>query len=61
MKAMKTVGIVALVVGIVLLILSLAANPLGIGNPSVFGRNQIIGTILGAVAIVAGLILTLKK
>jgi hypothetical protein len=61
MKAMKTVGIVALVVGIVLLILSLAANPLGIGNPAVFGRNQIIGTILGAVAIVAGLILMLRK
>ena len=56
----KTVGLVVLVVGIVILILSLVANPIGIGGP-VFGPYQIAGTIVGAVVTVVGLVLTLKR
>ena len=56
----KTVGIVVLVVGIVVLLLSLAAYPIGIGGPA-FGPYQIAGTIVGAIVTVVGLVLTLKK
>ena len=56
----KTAGIVVLVVGIVVLLLSLLAYPIGIGGPA-FGPYQIAGTIVGAVLAVIGLVLTLKK
>jgi len=56
----KTAGIVLLVVGIVVLLLSLLAYPIGIGGPA-FGPYQIVGTIVGAVLAVIGLVLTLKK
>jgi hypothetical protein len=57
----KTAGIALLVAGIVILVLSLVANSIGLGNPSVFGWIQIVGAIVGAIAAVAGLFLTLKK
>jgi hypothetical protein len=56
----KTAGIVVLVVGIVVLLLSLLAYPIGIGGPA-FGPYQIAGTIVGAVLVVIGLVLTLRK
>ena len=56
----KTAGIVALIVGIVILGLSLLADRLGIGVAG-FGPMQITGTIAGAIVIALGLFLTLKK
>jgi len=56
----KTIGIVLLVVGIVILLVSLLAYPLGLGGPA-FGPKQISGTIAGAIVTVVGLVLTLKK
>jgi hypothetical protein len=56
----KTAGIVVLVVGIVVLLLSLLAYPIGIGG-SAFGPYQIAGTIVGAVLAVIGLVLALRK
>jgi hypothetical protein len=56
----KTMGIVVLVVGIVVLLLSLLAHPIGIGGPA-FGPYQIAGTIVGAIVTVVGLVLTLKR
>jgi hypothetical protein len=56
----KTAGIVVLVVGIVILLLSLLADVLGIGTPG-FRIQQIAGTVVGAVVTVVGLILTLRK
>jgi hypothetical protein len=61
MGSKKTAGIALLVAGIVILILSLVANSIGLGNPSVFGWIQIVGAIAGAIAAVVGLFLTLKK
>ena len=60
MGGKKTTGIVLLVVGIVVLLLSLLAYPLGIGGPE-FGLYQIAGTVVGAIVAVVGLVLTLKK
>ena len=57
----KTAGTVLLVVGIVVLLLSLLADSIGIGGNPIFGRNQIAGTIAGAIVTVVGLVLTLRK
>ena len=61
MGSKKTAGIVLLAVGIVVLLLSLVADAIGIGGSPGFGRDQILGTIAGAVVTVVGLVMTLKK
>ena len=61
MKAKEAIGVVILVVGIVVLILSLGADFISAGNSSGFGYQQIIGTVLGAIASVVGFFLMLKK
>jgi hypothetical protein len=58
----KTIGIVLLVVGIVVLALSLLTDALGLGDSaSVFGPYQIAGTIVGVIVALVGLVLTLRK
>jgi hypothetical protein len=57
----KKAGIVLLVVGIVVLLLSLLADPIGIGGWPGFGYYQIGGAIVGAIVAVVGLVLTRKK
>lgn len=59
MGGKKIASIVVLVVGIIVLILSLFAYPIGIGGPQ-FGLYQITGTIVGAIVAVVGLVLTLR-
>lgn len=61
MAGKKIAGIVLLVIGIVILILSLAVDFIGLGAHRGFGYYQIIGIIVGAIAIVVGLILSLRK
>jgi hypothetical protein len=56
----KKIGIALLVVGIVLLLLSLAADVIGIGAPG-FGYNQIAGIIIGAIVAIAGFVLYSRK
>ena len=56
----KTAGIVTLIAGIVILGLFLLTDRLGIGVAG-FGPAQIAGTIVGAIVIALGLLLTLKK
>lgn len=60
MGGKKTAGIVLLVIGIVILLLSLLAYPIGIGGPG-FGPYQIAGTVVGAVVTIVGLVLILRK
>ncbi len=55
----KTIGIVLLVVGIVLLLLSLAADMIG-GAPG-FGTNQIAGTVIGVIVAIVGFVLYSRK
>jgi hypothetical protein len=62
MRGKKTVSIALLVAGIVILVLSLAADLAGLGGSNVvFGPRQIIGTVVGAIVTVVGLILRLKR
>jgi cytochrome c biogenesis protein CcdA len=51
----KTLGIAALVVGIVFLLVSLGADVLGIGQPG-FGTRQITGAIIGAAIAIIGIV-----
>lgn len=58
----KLVGRIAVVLGIIIVVASLAANPLGIGaNPHEFGWLQTLGAVLGFLAISAGLWIAQRK
>lgn len=60
MGAKKIIGIVLVVLGVLALVVFLLADILGYGRPG-FGIRQIIGTIAGGVAAIAGLILLLAR
>lgn len=52
----RSFGVIAANLGAVLLLASLAANPLGIGtNPNEFGWLQTLGAFLGCLALASGL------
>ena len=53
----KTLGTVALIVGIAILFLSLFADGIGLGNRPDFGRNQ---AIVGAILTASGVFLVTK-
>jgi hypothetical protein len=56
----RPMGLVVTIVGLVGLLVSLFADPLGIGEGEVFGWLQITGTIIGALVTLLGLALTLE-
>jgi hypothetical protein len=60
MPVNKTASIIMLLVGIGLLVASLLADAIGIGDDPGFGRQQTMGTIAGAIVTAAGLFFTLK-
>jgi uncharacterized membrane protein len=49
-------GGIVVVAGLVLLVVSALAEPIGIGDGGGFGWKQVTGVIVGAVAIVIGLL-----
>ncbi len=61
MEGNKTIGIVLLILGAVILVLSLVADIIGIGSSPGFGYKQIVGTIVGAIVTAIGLALKCKK
>ncbi|MBW8003239.1 MAG: hypothetical protein FVQ80_14670 [Planctomycetes bacterium] len=61
MEKKKIFGIILLVGGIIILILSLSADLIGIGRGPDFGFQQIAGTIVGSIIAVIGFFLILKK
>jgi hypothetical protein len=48
-------GVLLAVAGAVLLVISAFADPLGIGGTDDFGWKQLVGVIVGAVALVGGI------
>ena len=56
----KVLNAAILVVGIVVLVISLLADIIGVGDSPGFGRDQAIGSITGAIVAVVGLVLTIK-
>ena len=61
MGGKKTTGLVLFGVGAVILILAIAADPIGIGGSPGFGWKQILGALVGAVLTVVGLAVGYKK
>ncbi len=57
----RTMSIVLLAVGAVLLIVSLTADVTRIGVAPGFGYKQIIGSIAGIIGVVVGIVLYSKK
>ncbi len=57
----RTAGIILLIVGGGLLVISLSADVIGIGDDAGFGRQQTMGTVAGVVVMAVGLALTFKE
>ena len=60
MGVKKIIGIILIVAGIALLVLSVLADCIGIGGGG-FGLRQTGGTIVGAIMLGVGVFLMLKK
>ena len=56
----KTGPILVLVIGIGLLVVSLLADVIGVGDDPGFGNQQTMGTIVGVLITAVGLYLTLR-
>jgi hypothetical protein len=50
----KTIGIIVIVVGLLLLVVALAADSLGIGGGNGIGWKQIVGALVGLVIAAGG-------
>lgn len=61
MTSHKPIGIVFILLGIIIFILSLSADFIDIGEGFGFGYKQISGLILGVIAIIAGVYLKQEK
>ena len=61
MSRNKTIGIALLVVGVVIIIGSFAADSIGIGSAPGFGYKQIIAAVVGVIAAVVGLVIYARK
>ncbi|MFQ5995587.1 MAG: hypothetical protein ACE5K1_10895 [Acidiferrobacterales bacterium] len=56
----RTAAIVLLIVGVALLASSLLADVIGIGDDVGFGRQQTMGTAVGALVTAVGLVFTFR-
>jgi hypothetical protein len=57
----KTISIVLMAVGVILLIGSLAIDTIGLGGFTGFGYKQIIGTVVGVILAIVGFVLYSRK
>jgi nitrate reductase gamma subunit len=57
----RTIGVVVVILGMVLVIVSLAADALGIGHEPGIGLIQILGAVAGGVVALGGVWLVLRK
>jgi hypothetical protein len=61
MEKKKNVGILFLMVGLIILLLSLIADMIGIGNTPGFGYGQLVGVLSGGIIIIIGSVFILKR
>lgn len=57
----KTSGYILIALGIILLLVSLAADSLGLGAVPGFGWKQLVGALIGVLALLAGGWLSMRK
>lgn len=56
----RSVGVVVTAIGVVVVIVAAFADPLGIGGADeTFGWKQVVGVTVGAVVVVAGIVIAL--
>jgi hypothetical protein len=61
MAKKRTIGLALLIGGIIVLIISVAADAIGLGHDPGFGNQQTAGTVAGAVVAIVGAILIRRK
>jgi uncharacterized membrane protein len=57
----RTIGFVLIALGVVIAVVSLAADVIGIGNVLGFGWKQQLGTAIGVIMAIVGVWLALSK
>jgi hypothetical protein len=57
----KTISSVLIALGVIMVVISLAADVLGIGNVPGFGWKQMLGTAFGVIVALVGVRLTMSK
>lgn len=57
----RTIGFVLIALGVVIVVVSLAADVIGIGNVLGFGWKQQLGTAIGVIMAIVGVWLALSK
>jgi len=61
MKNIRTLGIILLAIGIVMLVLAIGADVIGLGHTRSFGFKQIAGAVIGVLVATIGSFLALQK
>ena len=57
----KTIGFLLIILGVIVLVVSLAADVIGIGGVPGFGWKQILGAVVGVLVALGGVWLALNK
>ena len=57
----RTIGIILLIIGLILAVLSLTADLIGLGEGGGLGNKQITGLVVGVAGIIAGLIFIVRE
>jgi uncharacterized membrane protein len=59
---MKSIGPIAIAIGVIIVLLAALADPIGIGaEDSGFGWKQVVGVIVGALVAIAGIAINMRS
>ena len=59
---MKKIGPIAIAIGVIIVLVSALADPIGIGaEDSGFGSKQVVGVIVGALVAIAGIAISRRS
>ena len=56
----STLGFVVAAIGVIVVVVSVLADPLGIGSSDTFGWRQIAGVVIGATIAVGGIVMAMR-
>ena len=61
MENIRTLGVILLVIGVMLLVLAIGADAIGLGQTRAFGFKQVAGAVVGVLLATIGSLLVLQK
>ena len=61
MENVRTLGVILLAIGVMVLVLALSADVIGLGQTQAFGFKQIAGALAGVLVATIGSVLALQK